>query len=192
MKIKIRGKEIQKLLDAPEPEFPKYTTQLLNIANKNAQGTRPKVVGQLSDLIQEFSGKNMEEWKTWYLDKHPEAIKNASSKVSDMINLFRDAINKIDNDLIEKWVTDLVIVKTFVGLRFQEAILKKVANAKNASYRLSTADEESKGIDGYVGRVAVSIKPITYKVKPELDEKINAEFIFYKKVKNDLEIEFNF
>ncbi len=40
-------------------EFPKYTTQLMNLANQNSQGTRPKVVGQMSDLIQEFDGKKI-------------------------------------------------------------------------------------------------------------------------------------
>jgi hypothetical protein len=37
-----------------EPEFPKYTTQLMNLANQNAQGTRPRVVGQMSELIKEL------------------------------------------------------------------------------------------------------------------------------------------
>ena len=31
--------------------FPKYTTQLMNLANQTAQGTRPKVVGQMSELF---------------------------------------------------------------------------------------------------------------------------------------------
>lgn len=33
-------------------EFPKYTTQIMNLANQNAQGTRPNVVGQMSELIE--------------------------------------------------------------------------------------------------------------------------------------------
>ncbi len=40
--------EVYERAGAPQPEFPKYTTQLMNLANLNAQGTRPKVVGQLS------------------------------------------------------------------------------------------------------------------------------------------------
>lgn len=34
-------------------EFPKYTSQLINLANQNAQGSRPKTVGQLSELFPE-------------------------------------------------------------------------------------------------------------------------------------------
>ena len=40
-------------------EFPKYTTQLINLANQNAGGTRPRVVGQMSELIKEFPQKEL-------------------------------------------------------------------------------------------------------------------------------------
>jgi len=192
MIITLLGKEIQKLLDAEAPEFPKYTSKIMNLANQNAQGTRPKVVGLLSELIQEFSGKDLEEWRNWYLEKHSDSIKNATEKVAFMVNQFREAINKIDNKLIKKWISDLVIVQTFVGLKFQEAILMKVAESKNVKYILAQSDDESKGIDGFIGDIAVSIKPITYTQKSELPESIEVQFIFYKKVKNDLIIEFNF
>jgi hypothetical protein len=32
-------------------------------------------------LIQEFRGKKFEEWEEWYLQKHPDAIKNAKEKI---------------------------------------------------------------------------------------------------------------
>jgi hypothetical protein len=41
--------------------------QLLNLANQNAQGTRPKIVGQMSELIEQFGGKSLDEWERWYL-----------------------------------------------------------------------------------------------------------------------------
>ena len=40
-KIKISNQEINALLDIDNVEFPKYVAQLLNLANHNAQGTRP-------------------------------------------------------------------------------------------------------------------------------------------------------
>jgi len=74
--------------------------------------------------------------------------------------------------LIKKWVEDLVLEKTFIGLRFQEAILKKVASIKNTNYRLSEPKEESQGLDGFIGNEPVSIKPSTYKTKNALREEI--------------------
>jgi len=69
MKIKITIEEIRKYLDIETPEFPKYVAPLINLANQYAQGTRPKVVGQMSELIQEFEGKTLREWEEWYLKK---------------------------------------------------------------------------------------------------------------------------
>jgi hypothetical protein len=47
-RIKITNEEIKSLLGAEPVEFPKYATQIINLANQNAQGTRPAVVGQRS------------------------------------------------------------------------------------------------------------------------------------------------
>lgn len=191
MKIKIKNEEIKELLNIDTPEFPKYTTQIINLANQNAQGTRPKVVGQLSDLIQEFTGKTMPEWEEWYLKGHPDAIRNATDKVVGMVENFKGVMNKIDEDMVLRWVHDLVIVKTFIGLKFQEAVLKKGAEKKGVSYRLANPSEESSGIDGYIGEIPVSIKPETYQVKMSLREEISAKIVYYKKIKDGIEIDFS-
>jgi hypothetical protein len=94
--------------------------------------------------------------------------------------------------MIETWVRDLVVVKTFMGLRFHEAILKKGAELKGGvAWRLADKAEESKGIDGYIGDIPVSVKPDTYKVKPNLQEEIAGKMIYYRKVKNGLEVDYS-
>jgi len=143
----------------------------------------------MSDLIQEFSGQTIEEWEKWYLETHPYAIEKATEKVTKMVNNFKAVINQIDSNMIKNWVTDLVIIKTFIGLKFQEAILSKTATIFNSTYKLSTPEDESKGIDGYIGDIPVSIKPETYKSKKSLNEKIDVKFIFYKKVKDGIKID---
>ncbi len=189
--IKIKNDELIKEISGEAKEFPKYTTQLINLANQNAQGTRPKVVGQLSELIQKCPHKEYNKWKEWYLRQQPKAIDNATNKIFEMVENLKQAINKIDENMVKKWVEDLVIDKTFIGLRFQEAILKRVAKIKNMIYRLSNPQEESKGIDGFIGRTPVSIKPITYKTKNMLKEKIDAKIIFYEKKKDGIDIDIN-
>ena len=92
--------------------------------------------------------------------------------------------------MIEIWVKNLVIIKTFLGLRFQEAILKKGAGLKGTDYRKATPDEEAKGIDGWIGDTPVSIKPDTYEVKKALPEGIEAKFIFYSKLKDGIEVDY--
>ncbi|WP_158211277.1 MjaI family restriction endonuclease [Myroides phaeus] len=190
-KLKISNAEIQEILSGKEYNFPKYTTQIMNLANSNAQGTRPKVVGQMSDLIQECPANKLEEWEEWYLKKHPNALENATEKVLAMVNNLKEVIFQIDEEMVAEWVKELVIVKTFTGLKFQEAILKTVASEKNTTYRLAKPHEESQGIDGLIGTVAVSIKPITYKVK-NLNENIEVPIIFYEKKSTGITVEYDF
>ena len=179
-----RNTEIQEFLNVPAYDFPKYTTQLMNIAGQNSQATRPRVVGQMSALIQEFPGKTFEEWIMWYQRQRPNAIDDATDKIISMIENFREASLEIDRDLVRSWVEDLVLGKTFTGLKFQAAILGKLAEIKGCDYRLAEPDEESQGIDGFVGEEAYSIKPKTYNTLPNLQESIKAKIIFYEK-KND-------
>ena len=189
MQIKLKNAEIQEYVSAPASEFPKYTTQLINLANQNSQGTRPRVVGQLTDLIQEFPGQTFEEWVTWYQNQYPDAIDNATNKIISMIENLNVAFPKIDRGLVRSWVEDLVLIKTFTGLKFQEAILRKLSEIKGCDYRLAESYEESQGIDGFVGEEAYSIKPSTYRSMANLAESIEIKIIFYEKKRDGVVFE---
>ena len=189
-KVRIKNEEITQLLDAEVVSFPKYATQLINLANQNAQGTRSEVVGQMSDLIQEFKGRKLREWEEWYLNQHPEAIEKAKAKILQMMENFKKVITLIDAEMIEAWVRDLVIVKTFVGLKFQEAILRHIASSVEKSYRLAEPEEETRGIDGYIGGTPIGIKPRSYESKPMLPESIGVRIIYYEKVRDGINLYF--
>ena|SRR3989344_7114373 len=188
--LKIDNKKLLELLNIEPPKFAKYSGPLMNLANRFSGGTKPKVVGQMSELIKEFDGKTFQEWETWYLNKYPKAIDVAAEKIAQMLINFKDILGKTDEASIKEWVCDLVIIKTFVGLKNQEAILKSVAEYFKADYRSAEPAEESKGIDGFIASKPVSIKPYTYKLKPEIVENIKAPIIFYEKTKTGLKIDF--
>lgn len=193
MKYKLKNEDIETYNEIEKITFPKYTSQLINLANQNAQGTRPIVVGQLSELFPEFLNStddiSIKKWEEWYSDKYPNAIENATDKIYSQIQNLKNAIHLIDKEMIEQWVKDLVITKTYNGLYLQKAILASLAKKLNTSYRLATPKEESKGIDGYVGNISYSIKPDTYKTMNQLSENINVKMIFYSKTKTDLKID---
>jgi hypothetical protein len=144
VKIKLNNEEIVRLLELPSTEFPKYTTQLINLASQNAQATRPRVVGQMSELIKSFPGRKFAEWHDWYFKDHPDAVEKATGKIMEMLEKLKQALDKIDRDLVEKWVNDLVIIKTFMGLRFQEAILRKLSEIYECQYRLSSPEKPAR------------------------------------------------
>lgn len=185
MKIKLKNSEIREYVvkDLPS-EFPKYTTQLINLANQNSQATRPKNVGQMTELIKEFPGNSFDEWVEWYQDKHPNAIDDATDKITSMIENLDEVFPIIDRNMVKAWVEDLILVKTFIGLNFQEAILKKLSEIKGCDYRLAEPYEEAKGIDGFVGDDAYSIKPSSYDSKQFLSEVIEVKIISYEKKKD--------
>lgn len=57
------------------------------------------------------------------------------------------------------------------------------------TYRLALPEEESKGIDGFIGQLPISIKPDTYKSKKNLREIIDVKVVYYKKVKDGIKID---
>lgn len=191
MDYKISKDLILEYNELSSPDFPKYTSQLMNWANQNAQGTRPRVVGQLSDLFPEYlqnaTEVSIEGWKNWYEARFPDAIEVATNKIYSQIENLKDAIQLVDYDMVNAWVHDLVIEKTYTGLYFQKVILAHLSKETGQPYRLASPEEEAIGIDGYVGDIAYSIKPESYHVMENiLPEEINVRMIYYNKRKNDI------
>ena len=188
---KIKNSEVERLSNASQYTFPKYATQIINLLNNNAQGTRPKIVGQMSELIQEFDGKTLEDWIIWYNEHQPNAIHDATEKICQMHKLMADAFNSISPEMIENWVKDLVYTKTYCGLKFQSAIIAFLAAEKNKHWRLANKEEEAQGIDGFIGEQPVQIKSVTYKAESRLSESIKVPIVYYDKKKDGLNIEYD-
>lgn len=190
-KIKIKNSEVEQLSNASHYDFPKYTTQIINLVNSNAQGTRPDVVGQMSELIQEFDGNSLQEWIIWYSSKYPDAINVATDKIYSKFLEMKSAVEVVNREMIEAWVKDLVYTKTFCGLKFQSAIISFLAGKVGKTCRLANVEEEAKGIDGFIGETPVQIKSVTYKIENRLRETIDVPIVFYEKKKDGINIEYD-
>jgi hypothetical protein len=148
-----------------DAEFPKYTRGIINLANKDSGGTRPEVVGQMSEIFDPDEFDDYEEWHGWYMENHSDSIQEATKKIMDMIERYREAIQEIDEDMVEEWVRELVIEKTAEGLMIETMILRYLSDKHDVEYHQSSSDEESKGIDGYLGEQPISVKPKSYDTK---------------------------
>lgn len=190
-KFKISNDEVAELSNAPQYEFPKYVTQIINLVNSNAGGTRPKVVGQMSELVKEFDGKTIDEWIAWYTERYPDAVNDATDKIWNMYETMKSAFNAITKEMVEKWVKDLVYGKTFCGLKSQTAIISAIASQLNKKWREANPEEEAQGIDGFIGDKPLQIKSATYKLEARLSETIDVPIVYYDKKKDGISIEYN-
>ncbi len=142
--------------------FPKYTSSLINLANNTSQATRPRVVGQMSELVQEFKLShpevNLRTWREWYTEKYPDAVEQATTKTYALLKKYRDALTKVDKDMVREWVEDLVFKKSYQGILYQEVCIKKTAEHFGQTWRLARPAEESQGINGFIHTVPVQVK----------------------------------
>lgn len=190
-KDRISNQEIQRLVAPNSPEFPKYVTQLLNLVNNNARGTRPEVVGQMTDLLAKSGARTVAEWRSYYDKKMPNGIATATDKIKRKLVEMKKVMASITDDMVKDWVEDLVYTKTFTGLRVQDVILSYLAQQMgDVEYRVATVEEESQGIDGWIKDRPIQVKPSTYKEsKARYSEVIEVPIVYYEK-KDGLSIEY--
>ena len=169
-----------------------YIGSVINLGNSFSQATRPKNVGQLSDMIQDFRDSDyphdIQGWESYYNDMiGPDAIETASDKIWEYVQRIKVNLDYLDEDDVYEWTKDLIIDKTFMGLQIQLDVLKLASDGK--PYRLATSVEESKGIDGLIDEEPVSIKPNTYKKTIQAGkESIPYRIIYYKNTAKGLKI----
>ena len=194
-KFKLSNAYISQCNETPVPAYPKYATQIINLANQNAGATRPKAVGQLSELFPEYlastSDASLKGWREWYVQRCPDAAEAAVEKIWSQIENLKASMEKIDKPMVKTWVEDLIYNKTFNGLYYQKAILQKIGELEHKPYRLATPEEEAMNIDGYIGDAAYQIKPDTYEAKKhETHKEIPCQVIKYRKTVSGIEVEY--
>lgn len=178
------------MLVAQPATFPLYASPIVNLANQFAGATRPPVIGQLSELIQQFDGRSVAECEVWYESRYPHAIEDATGRLYAKVAELAAVAQQIDRATVERWVRDLVLTKTFAGLRLQQAILKAVADARGASWALSGPVDEARGIDGYLDGRPVTIKPWTYQSMARLTESLPEDITYYEKAADGIVVRF--
>ena len=187
--IKFDKMSIPGIVKSTSLVMPRYASPLINQANLNSQATRPAQVGQMTELFHEYKTQiakhriSRSTWRNWYLRRFPEAIESATEKIYKQLRKMQvrglgEHQGKEMKGIIQTWVQDLIIDKTYNGLHLQNEIAKAVAKANKVKYKPSTKEQESKGIDAIIGEQTVSIKPLSYRRK-SLKEKISAKIKIY-------------
>lgn len=163
--IKLTASDFKGLVKRNRCNFPINTKPILNIATQNSQCTRPKVVGSMKEFFTEFlalkQGKSVEDWERFYRE-----IKDGSNRIQAATDKLYTYLNKMPLDhsvftreIAEDYILDLVINKTHYGMSGEFHAVVAAANYFNLPYKFSTAEEETHGIDAWLGKFPVQVKP---------------------------------
>lgn len=149
MPKKIDKRKLIKYVDTSsnKRKFDKYVSPFINLLNSTTNSTRPKMVGQLSVLFNEFlddwrekhSNKiaNEKDWEQYYRSsknilKHfelKEKISGEKARINAAKNIYKhflklqnEVFPKITLELIQEWVDDLIFQKTFDGMILEQPL----------------------------------------------------------------------
>jgi len=202
------------------PDVGTYISTFLNQINQWAGGSKPKNVGQVSELIKDFRQKHptgdLDDWKKFHQDLTGEEIEVLQGKgknkkpvkahmagidqgVQDIMSKLtqvKASLNSVKEKDIRKWLENLTYEKTYCGLEAQEMILDKIATdlGNGYTYKLGSLEDERKGIDGFV--IDPNGKKFALQIKSESyrnknkQEQFKCPIIFYNLSKGG--VEFNF
>jgi hypothetical protein len=142
--------------------WPKYKTQLLNIACQNAKAFDANRVGSMKELWLEFVDTGvpdtLENWETFYTNRWGvTGLAEAGSKLKEMVDKME--LGDIDLDMCNDYIKEVVFNKTHFGMGGESTAIIVTAEHFNLPYRFSNAIEESQGIDGFIGEYPVQVKP---------------------------------
>lgn len=185
---KVNNRSIKELLGIADQVFPKYSRPLMVSANTFARSTDKKIVGHVSTLIKEIKPKSLEEWIITHTELYPDALDIASKKLFDKLQDFKSVIETLSIEDVKRWMKEFLYEKTYMGLSIQKAILTLLSRKYQIEYRESTETEEGKDIDGWLGTIKVSVKPISYKDMKHLPYRVNDDVhvICYEKKDNSV------
>jgi len=106
----------------------------------------------------------LENWETFYVGRMgTDGLDEASEKLYDMIS--KMGVPWIDEQMCADYVREVIYNKTHFGMGGESMAIAVAAEYFDLPYRFSNAEEESQGIDGWIGEYPVQVKPQdTFKV----------------------------
>ena len=198
-KSKIKFDDVSSANGTKKISLPKYSSQVINLANGYSKATKPANVGQVSEDIKVFrddetiSGYTVQDWIDWHKKKYPDGIQKATDATWDMFQKMLKSLETVTKNDIQNWEEDFVFSKTYDGLMVQNAIIKKIAEEINTkNYRLAKPEEERQGIDGYINNHPIQIKSDTYDRTGKLhNEEIQCVVVQYSKKDKNIVFDYN-
>jgi len=161
--IKLTAKHYRDVAQPCRRSWPKYATQLMNIATQNSKATHVKDNGSVKELWLKMRNQGikgtLENWTNFYQQERggEQNLINSGKKVYAMLQ--KMGILWITEDMCIDYIKELVYNKTHMGLGGEEMAIQAIAKYYQLPYKFSNAQEEVQGIDGWIGKWPVQVKP---------------------------------
>jgi hypothetical protein len=160
--IKLTAKNFKGVVHRARREWPKYSTQLLNVAGQNCKAFDVRQVGSAKETWLEMRQQGIpgtfENWCNFYNSKpFANNIPAQAQRLYEMIQKMQ--IGGISYDMCEDYIKEVIYNKTHMGMAGEEMAIQAVGSYYSLPVRFSDAQEEAQGIDGWIGEIPVQVKP---------------------------------
>lgn len=160
--IKLTARNYKGIVQRQRREWPRYATQLMNIAGQNCKATSPKNIGSCKDAWTQMRSQGipgtLQNWIDFYNRVHGEQkLVDAGKRIHVM--LLKMGIEWISEDMAIDYAKEIAYNKTHMGLGGEEMAVEAVAQYFGKEFRFSTLEEESQGTDAWIDGKPVQVKP---------------------------------
>jgi hypothetical protein len=177
--LKLTAKHYKNVIARQRQSWPRYATQLMNLAAQNVQAFRPAHLGELVKAFQDMRGSGipgtLQNWEQYYNTHYGvERLVVAGRKIHTMLQ--KMGIQWITEDMCVDYTKEAVYNKTHMGCAGQEMAVEVVASYYKLPIRWPTPQEDSAmGIDAWIGGVPVQVKPHDSVFKSHVHNHANKE-----------------
>ncbi|AHG00838.1 hypothetical protein HALLA_09690 [Halostagnicola larsenii XH-48] len=107
-------------------------------------------------------------------------VQRSAKKTYEMVENMREAIDLITYDMVEQWVEDLILYKSYMGFDAREVILPKLGRELQMGSRLASPEEMSEGISGYLGDQPICLRSLKHDKGPAMYEDAGVPVVYYE------------
>ncbi len=158
----------------------------MNLANHTSKATHRGSVGSLDEILAEFEAEHpdatFEEWVDYYNERYngEAKVQRAAKKTHDMVENMRKAIDLITYDMVEQWIEDLILYKSYMGFDAREVIIPKLGRELQVGSKLADPKEMAEGISGYLGEQPICLRSLKHDEGPAMYEDAGVPVVYYE------------
>jgi hypothetical protein len=141
---------------------------ILNNAYNQSCNCGTKVLGDMSEITSSFEGGSYDDFIEYYYRVH-DGKKRRRQAVKRMAENIIKRVRAVGGDVPDskavKWSNRYIhsmLVNSYRGFMDEARAIELVADELGEEWRVASSDEESDGIDGYIGDQSVQVKPLSY------------------------------